>query len=285
MIEKPTIKEFAEFFSRALSAGAVDTSQVARWADSIIEKEDKPSIEIIEVSLACNRNVNETITCLHQIKGEMQPNTPINLMAAYLLKKLLTHEIDHGNAIKALYSATREGMFSDFELEIASIEESWCLAKDGVYDNLENVKMRLEMFLKERREYIVHLPIEWSSFKDENTNVINTNNAEHYTWGEVCDGWHLLKRDDLSIIQERVPPGRFEIKHLHNKARQFFYILSGTATMVIGNQSVHLRASEAIEIPPGAVHQFRNDSTEDVVFLVVSSPKSHGDRENILEDV
>jgi mannose-6-phosphate isomerase-like protein (cupin superfamily) len=115
--------------------------------------------------------------------------------------------------------------------------------------------------------------------------IININNAEHYTWGEDCDGWHLLKRDDLSIIQERVPPGRFEIKHLHTKARQFFYILSGEATMISGNQSVHLRASEAIEILPGAVHQFRNDSNEDVVFLVISSPKSHGDRENIIEDV
>src|SRR5690349_7400948 len=116
-------------------------------------------------------------------------------------------------------------------------------------------------------------------------NIISTNNAEHYTWGEDCDGWHLLKRDDLSVIQERVPPGRFEVKHLHNKSRQFFYILSGEATMVIGNQSVHLRATESIEIPPGAVHQFRNDSHEDVVFLVISSPKSHGDRENIIDKV
>jgi len=40
--------------------------------------------------------------------------------------------------------------------------------------------------------------------------VISLDNAEHYTWGGVCDGWHLFKSSDLSIIQERVPPGGAE---------------------------------------------------------------------------
>ena len=113
---------------------------------------------------------------------------------------------------------------------------------------------------------------------------ITLNNAEHYHWGEVCDGWHLLKRDDLSVIQERVPPGKFEVKHLHKKARQFFYILSGEATMVLGNERITLQANQGIEIPPNSIHQFRNDSNADVVFLVISSPKSHGDRENIVDE-
>ena len=55
--------------------------------------------------------------------------------------------------------------------------------------------------------------------------------------------------------------------------------------MVLGDEAICLRASEGIEIVPGAIHQFRNDSNEDVVFLVVSCPKSHGDRENIVDAV
>jgi len=27
--------------------------------------------------------------------------------------------------------------------------------------------------------------------------------AEHYIWGDQCDGWHLVKNNDLSIIHER----------------------------------------------------------------------------------
>ena len=40
-------------------------------------------------------------------------------------------------------------------------------------------------------------------------------NAKHYIWGEVCESWHLLKRDDMSIIQERVPAGAGEVMHYH----------------------------------------------------------------------
>lgn len=111
-------------------------------------------------------------------------------------------------------------------------------------------------------------------------NPVSTSNAEHYLWGGDCDGWHLLHRNDLSVIQERVPPGRSEVRHYHNLSRQFFYILEGTGTMTIGEETVSLHKGEGIEIPPQVPHQFRNESEEDVVFLVVSTPKSHGDRVN-----
>ena len=111
--------------------------------------------------------------------------------------------------------------------------------------------------------------------------VVSISNAEHYKWGENCDGWHLLKRDDISIIQERVPAGESEARHFHNISRQFFYILSGTATMQIENETLVLNQSEGVEIPPGVEHQFQNKSDEDVSFLVISFPKSHGDRVNV----
>ena len=37
--------------------------------------------------------------------------------------------------------------------------------------------------------------------------MIDRGTAEHYTWGDGCDGWHLVKGADLSVIQERMPPG------------------------------------------------------------------------------
>jgi mannose-6-phosphate isomerase-like protein (cupin superfamily) len=102
--------------------------------------------------------------------------------------------------------------------------------------------------------------------------------AEHYRWGEKCDGWHLLQRDDVSIIQERVPPGKSEVRHHHGIARQFFFVLAGEATIEVDGNTIVLHKHEGLEIPPLATHQFRNDSSSEVVFLVVSVPKSHGDR-------
>jgi quercetin dioxygenase-like cupin family protein len=42
-----------------------------------------------------------------------------------------------------------------------------------------------------------------------------------------------------------------------------------------------LGAGQGLHVPPGAAHRFGNESTADVHFLVVSSPTSHGDRENL----
>ena len=110
--------------------------------------------------------------------------------------------------------------------------------------------------------------------------TININTAEHYTWGNICDGWHLLKTPGLSIIQERVPPHASETRHSHQVAQQFFYILSGTATFEYEGETLMLRAGDGIHVPPGIVHQFRNESEDDVFFLVISQPPSHGDRIN-----
>ena len=68
--------------------------------------------------------------------------------------------------------------------------------------------------------------------------IVSSENAEHYTWGGVCDGWHLLKSSNLSVIQERVPPGAAEVNHYHKKAHQFFYVLSGEATIEIKEKNM-----------------------------------------------
>ncbi|SPE38064.1 hypothetical protein SBA3_2760049 [Candidatus Sulfopaludibacter sp. SbA3] len=64
--------------------------------------------------------------------------------------------------------------------------------------------------------------------------VISRNNAEHYAWGTGCDGWHLVRDSDLSVIEEYMPAGASEVSHCHRKSRQFFYILSGQAVMETG---------------------------------------------------
>jgi quercetin dioxygenase-like cupin family protein len=107
---------------------------------------------------------------------------------------------------------------------------------------------------------------------------IATGNAEHYLWGGVCDGWHLVKQDALSVIQERMPPGASEQRHFHRSARQFFYVLEGELTLEVEGQTHVLRSGTGLEITPGERHQACNRSGADVAFLVISSPPSHGDR-------
>jgi mannose-6-phosphate isomerase-like protein (cupin superfamily) len=111
--------------------------------------------------------------------------------------------------------------------------------------------------------------------------VVSIENAEHYIWGEVCDGWHLLKLEDISVIRERVPAGGAEAMHYHNIARQFFYILEGEGRMRFEDREVILRPGDGIEIAPQVKHQFKNTSNADVYFLVISIPSTRGDRVNL----
>ena len=115
--------------------------------------------------------------------------------------------------------------------------------------------------------------------------VVSMENAEHFIWGDACDGWHLLKRDDMSVIQERVPAGGAEVMHLHTKARQFFYVLEGEGTMLFENEVVVLKKGQGMEIAPQVNHQFKNQSRTDVHFLVISVPPTRGDRVNSTEAV
>lgn len=31
-------------------------------------------------------------------------------------------------------------------------------------------------------------------------------NSEHYIWGTNCSGWHLVKSDSVSVIEEQMIP-------------------------------------------------------------------------------
>jgi len=110
--------------------------------------------------------------------------------------------------------------------------------------------------------------------------IVNTKNSEHYKWGVNSDGWHLLKSDNLSIIEENVPPNEREQRHYHNESQQFFYVLCGVAQIEISGNIFEIKAGNGIHVPAKQAHQLMNNSDEDLRFLVISQPKSHGDRVN-----
>ncbi|MDF2433793.1 MAG: hypothetical protein JWP44_3424 [Mucilaginibacter sp.] len=111
--------------------------------------------------------------------------------------------------------------------------------------------------------------------------ITSTENAEHYNWGKNCDGWHLLRTESLSVIQERMPPATSEQLHYHEYSQQVFYILSGTATFETGEETKTVQPGQSIHIPKNTRHRIINKGDIDLHFLVISEPKSHGDRVNL----
>lgn len=112
---------------------------------------------------------------------------------------------------------------------------------------------------------------------------ISIDNAEHYSWGDSCDGWHMLKSDTLSVIRERMPAGTSEQLHAHRFSQQLFCILSGTATFEVNGAMHTVQANESIHIKPGTLHRISNRQQQDLLFMVISEPKAQSDRIAIIE--
>jgi mannose-6-phosphate isomerase-like protein (cupin superfamily) len=113
--------------------------------------------------------------------------------------------------------------------------------------------------------------------------LICTANAEHYTWPSavsphLCDGWHLHRSEGLSIIEERMPPGTAEQRHLHRRSTQFFYVLAGELTIELAGKEHRLTQSTGLSISAETPHQVFNRGSCDARFLVISQPPSQGDR-------
>jgi mannose-6-phosphate isomerase-like protein (cupin superfamily) len=79
-------------------------------------------------------------------------------------------------------------------------------------------------------------------------------NAPHYIGGDDCEEGHLLQESDLSVIEELMPPGTSDVRHFHKNAQQFFFLLSGRATMEANGEPILFLAGQGVAIPPGTRH-------------------------------
>ena len=113
------------------------------------------------------------------------------------------------------------------------------------------------------------------------TKVSKYEPLNHYQWGNACDGWNFVDEPSLSVKQERMPAGTAEALHYHQYAQQFFFVLEGTATFEIDNETVIVNKLEGIHIKPEQQHRISNQSTTDLIFILSSQPNTAGDRINL----
>jgi len=110
--------------------------------------------------------------------------------------------------------------------------------------------------------------------------VSKYHSLKHYQWGNGCDGWNLVDNDSLSVKQELMPGGTYEIKHYHQTAQQFFYILKGRATFEVEDSIIDIIEGEGLQIEAGKRHRIFNKSGEDLEFILCSQPSTKNDRIN-----
>lgn len=105
---------------------------------------------------------------------------------------------------------------------------------------------------------------------------VSPETARRAIWDDACTAYYLLDRPDLSVVQELLPPGTTTRTHAHDRSRQFFQVLRGEATIILGPRTHHVPAGAGIEVAPRVRHQLRNNGDEDLEVLVISTPRVSG---------
>ena len=84
--------------------------------------------------------------------------------------------------------------------------------------------------------------------------------------GEHTGGSFYLAESTLAPGFGGPPP------HRHRRLHDMFYVLEGTLTLLLGEETVEAGPGSFACVPPGVVHTFRNDSDGPVRLLNFNTP-------------
>ena len=84
--------------------------------------------------------------------------------------------------------------------------------------------------------------------------------------GEDTDGSFFLSENTIEPGFPGPPP------HTHERLHDMFYVLEGSLTVRVGDQTQAIGPGTFVCVSPGVVHTFRNDSDAPVRFLNFNTP-------------
>lgn len=67
-------------------------------------------------------------------------------------------------------------------------------------------------------------------------------------------------------------------RHKHKVQEQIYHVIEGEGLMEIGDRKQVVRRHDFIFVPPGIEHSISNTGLVDLVFLVVTSPVTDGEK-------
>src|SRR5687767_1239102 len=72
----------------------------------------------------------------------------------------------------------------------------------------------------------------------------------------------------FALAETTLGPGFLGPKpHLHRETLDMFFVLEGTLTMTLGDETFHLAAGSFVLVPPGTAHSFSNHTDLTVRLL------------------
>ncbi|HEX7378095.1 MAG TPA: cupin domain-containing protein [Pirellulales bacterium] len=107
--------------------------------------------------------------------------------------------------------------------------------------------------------------------------ITNINNVPAFTTLDGSEIRELLAHRNSairrqSLAEARLPPGASTTPHYHPQTEEISYILCGSGSMRIGDETRAVGPGDAIAIPPGAEHQITNCGADVLTFLCCCAP-------------
>jgi hypothetical protein len=145
----PTDKDMAEFFRLGLSLGTCDVSQVVRWAEKVVEREEKPNHAFIELCLANNKSVSAVQSLLTDLPGTLTTGLPLRMLLGHCWHIASCDLVRGERLLRPLYLLVcLEDFESDIYYALVCLEDELCLAQDKVFGSVEDVMKKFCAFLQ-----------------------------------------------------------------------------------------------------------------------------------------
>lgn len=133
----------ADYFLYGIELGILSFDQAITWAEKVIELEDAPSGEVIDLALSRPRGRNGVIEALKEIQGERNPQFAGAMLLSDLATKLELGESIKSIASKALSVAWATQLPEAARQHFDHIDDEISLAEQGIYGDLAQCKVEL----------------------------------------------------------------------------------------------------------------------------------------------
>jgi len=155
-----------EVFRICLINTILDKQQVIAWADKQIEQEAEPPYFIIELALSGSKNINDTISILHNLVGENKPQVAGRAVLGYLHQRYTSDSLSLQQVATTIYWLGLHGEFSPEEHHFMRwIDTEYDLAVDG-YGSIAEAASQIVRFTALYKDFnLVNAP-QWQEINN-----------------------------------------------------------------------------------------------------------------------
>ncbi|MBE7121704.1 protein kinase [Bacillus cereus] len=148
-------QKLAHLYALGLGCGLWNREEVISWCDRLIESNDHPPYEIIEISLMSTAKMVFIESALLSFSRTVDEKTSVNILLSVMNEKLIEKKWNFKRAItcSTRLLMNRSVHWEEEYFDLYSLDDSYGLAKDGIHFDEEDV---ITAYIDTLRAFRVH---------------------------------------------------------------------------------------------------------------------------------